>query len=292
MSDLPSIESTIDAVIADSTTSVGNLSSVHQKKRKSQIDEHLKKRRAFERRFNKYVQQSKKLSKVARNKRLRNGLRLQRLNNARFNKLLMSGKVDLKKKPSSGSEALSTAPKDQNSNLSVYDFESDDETDIFMSYNSRFTPNLMGKTSFKYEKKDPVKEEDIELRLEKDGSPETGENSEKKVGKFVSGEKESKSASGNGKSAEKSKSEESKKQNKSEPTGGKLSKENGEGEISDKSTSKAQKRVSNDDESKKRKSEKLRKNKKIRLSAERKVAAESAESSDRKEKENEQSRTR
>lgn len=106
-------------------------------KKPRQLDEHTKKRRAFMRRMNKILKQSNDKDRPIK-KGLQNGLKLQRMKNAKFNKLL--NKENQKNKPDSSQPGTSTSPdSDQKKkDMSIYDFESEDETDVYISsYNYR-----------------------------------------------------------------------------------------------------------------------------------------------------------
>lgn len=105
------------------------------KKLVSSMDEHIRKRRAFEKRLKKLMTQSAdektktKSGKSPKSQKPEN----------KFDLLVKHGKSD------EAASAKKDEPKKKDA-LSVYDFESDEETDVFLgTYNSRYTPHLLAK---------------------------------------------------------------------------------------------------------------------------------------------------
>lgn len=79
-----------------------------------------------------------------------------------FNKLLMDGGPRNKKLAIDDSNNQNNSPSLKNNDLSVYDFDSDEETDVFIgTYNSRFTPQILSKIEAK---EDDVVESKVEVK--------------------------------------------------------------------------------------------------------------------------------
>lgn len=105
------------------------------KKMVSSMEEHLRKRRAFEKRLKKLMTppgDEKKQKKAGKSGKSQKPV-------SKFDQLVKNEKL----------VAAAGAPKDETKKkdaLSVYDFESDEETDVFLgTYNSRYTPHLLAK---------------------------------------------------------------------------------------------------------------------------------------------------
>ncbi|XP_065214997.1 uncharacterized protein NSD [Planococcus citri] len=159
-------------------------------KKRQPIDEHVKKRRAFMRRMNKILSQSNN-NGSAKNKKPKNGLK-QGGKNAKFNKLL-DKENERKKQQKLGEDqtaSSSTSPDSdpKKKDISVYDFESDEETDVFIgTYNSRFTPQILAKieeekAAVKDESKEPsTAEPESELSVTDDSKAEDGNLSNNEI---------------------------------------------------------------------------------------------------------------
>lgn len=151
------------------------------KKPRQPIDEHTKKRRAFMRRMNKILKQSNN-NDLPLKKRLHNGLKSKRAENAKFNRLLNK---DIQKTANNAVDTSSADGEEKKKDMSVYDFESDEETDIFIgTYNSRFTPQILVK--IEQEKTDKAaNDENTKPSLDPAGEPKE----QKKVDQVARGRK-------------------------------------------------------------------------------------------------------
>lgn len=99
----------------------------------SSMDEHLRKRRAFEKRLKNIMTQSGERKAQAK---AGTSPKSQKVVN-KFDQLVKSEKFG------KAANARKDEPQSKDA-LAVYDFESDEETDVFLgTYNSRFTPHLL-----------------------------------------------------------------------------------------------------------------------------------------------------
>lgn len=125
-----------------------DVQSQKPKKVRRPIDEHTKNRRAFMRRMNKILKQSSNSSTLIK-KRMQKRTKKMDTKNDPFNKLLKN----VKQRNTVGLTDAIDSNTNHNLNkkdLSIYDFESDEETDVFIgTYNSRFTPQILSKIEAK-----------------------------------------------------------------------------------------------------------------------------------------------